>query len=835
MATKATMTTHTVVQILDDQTKNWGIRYIVHPDESEATPIYFRVQVSQKTYGQTWGNWIETTGAYYNSETKLFETTRMGTGESLSGIELRFDCHPFGSGWFSWPITRATIRVGFGDTLVTGSASADTWFGSHGGNDTVFGLDGNDSLSGFVGDDFVSGDGGNDLLLGGSGQDTLSGGQDNDKLDGGVGNDVLEGGDGNDSLLGGPGEDRLFGGNGDDELNPGENNQGWDQVSAGSGNDTVNMNQVVQGGVGIFHRDLNAGITATVDGTTNTGSINKGVNGSTSLLNVTNPMVAWGFGLGGTDYDDSFSLTVAENGFASIENSRGNDHITVGGGSGTVRLDYLIYDTPVSGVNANLETGVIVDGLGGMDTVTGIDQVGRFVIRLTDETDTVLGSAADESFILRAGNDTLDGGDGWDAVLYDRSGVDAVTVNLAAGAAGGNWNGTAFLHSISNVEAVRGSLKGDDLLSGDRNANSLSGYGGDDILFSETRNDAFDDIGAQIYRLYLGTLGRVADAKGHLGWTQRVINGGETLETAAGRFTNSIEFKAKFDVDANRDFVKLLYNNVLGRDPDAKGWDGWTKQLDDGAFSRPEVVLRFTESLEHQNKTATEALAFTTAGLTAQWSDEVFRLYQATLDRAPDGRGHLGWSERLSSGDATHEEVTSRFVNSLEFQARYGSLSNEAFVTQLYNNVLDRDPDANGLAGWTGWLDRDEMTREEVVLRFSESAEFKAKSADGLKTWMRGLGEDDVLEGGAGSNTLFGGIRADRFVFEQADGGSHSVADIEAWDWIELDGFGYANSTEARGHLTQIGLDVLFDDQGTQILFNNAELSAFTDDMFMLV
>lgn len=105
-------------------------------------------------------------------------------------------------------------------------------------------------------------------------------------------------------------------------------------------------------------------------------------------------------------------------------------------------------------------------------------------------------------------------------------------------------------------------------------------------------------------------------------------------------------------------------------------------------------------------------------------SDQVYRLYQATLDRAPDTAGHLGWVQELFYGNRTLLEVIGGFVNSLEFQNVYGALDDTAFIQTLYQNVLDRAP---GDAEVQGWLDvfATGETREAVVQGFSESQEFK--------------------------------------------------------------------------------------------------------------
>ncbi|MCZ8185763.1 MAG: DUF4214 domain-containing protein [Beijerinckiaceae bacterium] len=102
------------------------------------------------------------------------------------------------------------------------------------------------------------------------------------------------------------------------------------------------------------------------------------------------------------------------------------------------------------------------------------------------------------------------------------------------------------------------------------------------------------------------------------------------------------------------------------------------------------------------------------------------RLYIATLNRAPDDAGHRDWYRSLQGG----QDLTSTaggFIASQEFANVYGNLSNAAFVSTLYNNVLGRAADAQGLSDWVNLLNSG-MSRASVVVGFSESLEFQISS-----------------------------------------------------------------------------------------------------------
>jgi hypothetical protein len=57
----------------------------------------------------------------------------------------------------------------------------------------------------------------------------------------------------------------------------------------------------------------------------------------------------------------------------------------------------------------------------------------------------------------------------------------------------------------------------------------------------------------------------------------------------------------------------------------------------------------------------------------------------------------------------------------------YANISNTQFINLLYQNVLDRAPDASGLAGWLNLM-ASGTSREVVLVGFAESAENIAKT-----------------------------------------------------------------------------------------------------------
>lgn len=366
-----------------------------------------------------------------------------------------------------------------------------------------------------------------------------------------------------------------------------------------------------------------------------------------------------------------------------------------------------------------------------------------------------------------------------------------------------------------------------DLVTGGTAVTAVQGAGGTDLLIGGETDPEFDVVATSVYRLYRATLDRAPDPDGHRNWVEALQSGTLDLDQAATGFMNSREFQNSFGDVSDQRFVTLLYNNVLDRAPDQGGLENWLGALS-GGLSRAQVVTGFSESREFTNVTFSQSLPFTMEGYRSEYTDDVFRLYRATLDRAPDAQGLATWTARLADG-LNITEAGGQFVASREFQNTFGNVSDNTFVTLLYNNVLDRAPDQGGFENWTGAL-RNGMSRGDVVTGFSQSAEFVAKIAPDVTAWVRGRGGDDVLEGGGGHNILFGGMWADTFVFDTQSGGYHEVVDLEPWDQLRFNGFGYTDGADARAHMRTEGADVVFSDHGVEVRLIDTQLGMLNDD-----
>ncbi|MCP3991021.1 MAG: DUF4214 domain-containing protein [Actinomycetia bacterium] len=153
------------------------------------------------------------------------------------------------------------------------------------------------------------------------------------------------------------------------------------------------------------------------------------------------------------------------------------------------------------------------------------------------------------------------------------------------------------------------------------------------------------------------------------------------------------------------DFVTQQYEDFLSRPPDAAGLAYWTA-LVEGGLDPSALVESLAQSPEFEGTMA-----------------PVVRLYYAHFQRSPDYDGMTYWAQVARSGSSMNQ-ISEQFVLSNEFQVRYGTLTNEQYVNQVYTNVLGRSADAGGLAHWTSRLAQG-MSRGELMVSFSDSAEYR--------------------------------------------------------------------------------------------------------------
>jgi hypothetical protein len=182
-------------------------------------------------------------------------------------------------------------------------------------------------------------------------------------------------------------------------------------------------------------------------------------------------------------------------------------------------------------------------------------------------------------------------------------------------------------------------------------------------------------------------------------------------------------------------FVRQLYLDILSRTADANGLSTWVNWINTGVYTRAQVASQFFKSQEFYGT-----------------GNYITLLYLGIMLRDPDYGGWTGWFNNLHNG-YTQTDILNAFLASPEFQSRYGNLDNTAFVTLLYNNMLNRAPDQAGLTQWVAWLNNGTYTRAQVANSFITSPEFQLREGNRVYAnmlyigFLRRVGDPNGLNG----------------------------------------------------------------------------------------
>ena len=109
-------------------------------------------------------------------------------------------------------------------------------------------------------------------------------------------------------------------------------------------------------------------------------------------------------------------------------------------------------------------------------------------------------------------------------------------------------------------------------------------------------------------------------------------------------------------------------------------------------------------------------------------AENIARLYQAGLGREADVNGLEHYTAEVDGSGVSLATIANDLISSPEFVSRYGTVSNSTFLDQVYQNALDRAPDASGMQFWQGMLNAG-MTRAQVLVDIADSPEGVSGSA----------------------------------------------------------------------------------------------------------
>jgi Ca2+-binding RTX toxin-like protein len=441
------------------------------------------------------------------------------------------------------------------DNTLQGNSQANVLNGST-GNDALYGNAGNDTLLGGAGSDFLRGDAGNDSIDGGVIADRInytdgntvsyanSTGAVNVNLSGITGTGSTGTGTASDGLGGtdtlanifyvqGSSQDDTLVGSAALTLEVFEGRAGNDTINGGAITDTLNgenSNRVsYQNAAVAVNVNLATG-TATSAADTGAGS-----DGNDTLININQ--------VRGSSHADTLTgsddLVLTE----QFEGRAGADTIDGAGG-----LDLVRYDNAAAGVNVDLAGGTASDGYGTTDTLSNIEGA-----RGSKFADTLSGGNAAndalEFFMGLEGNDTIDGGRGYDRAEYTLS-TAGVNVTLGGAGSGTASDGYGTTDTLISIEGVRGSAFND----------TLTGSNAADIFESFEGREGNDNING------MGGTDRVVYTASKAGVTVNLATGTASDGYGGTDSLNNIE-----DVLGSRDFNDSLTGSAADNKLEGQG------------------------------------------------------------------------------------------------------------------------------------------------------------------------------------------------------------------------------------------------------------------------
>ena len=124
--------------------------------------------------------------------------------------------------------------------------------------------------------------------------------------------------------------------------------------------------------------------------------------------------------------------------------------------------------------------------------------------------------------------------------------------------------------------------------------------------------------------------------------------------------------------------------------------------------------------------------------------DTVQKLYIAYYQRPGDPEGLKYWAEKLQENGGDLNSIIHAFANSPEAQELYGNKPSEEVIKEIYQAILNRDPDPEGLEWYKEKVETGEYSLEDVMVRIldgvrGEDAELLKKKLEAANKFVEAM------------------------------------------------------------------------------------------------
>lgn len=171
--------------------------------------------------------------------------------------------------------------------------------------------------------------------------------------------------------------------------------------------------------------------------------------------------------------------------------------------------------------------------------------------------------------------------------------------------------------------------------------------------------------------------------------------------------------------------VRRAYQDILGRDPDPNGLRDYTGKIVNEGWSEWDVRNALRRSGEY-TATGGPATRFRTAS-----ADRIIRrAYLDILGREPDPAGLESYRRNILEEGWDEYDVRRALIRSPERRQKRVAVSVQAaedMVRRAYRSVLNREPDASGMAHYTSKVLYEGWTEDDLVHALRDSDEYREK------------------------------------------------------------------------------------------------------------
>ena len=232
-----------------------------------------------------------------------------------------------------------------------------------------------------------------------------------------------------------------------------------------------------------------------------------------------------------------------------------------------------------------------------------------------------------------------------------------------------------------------------------------------------------EGVGGFVARVYRTVMEREYDQEGFDFWTKGLIN----RELDAAKLMDCFVFSPEFQGYniSDEDYVRILYNSMMDREPDESGKEYWLDSLNRG-MTRRRALSCFIDSQEFSDICAGYGVTRGTLPLTENvdiHTDKVMfvtGIYRNILGRDPDSEGLKNWTDYIVGGNNASDLILG-FINSTEFKNR--GLSDSEYVACLYKACLGREGGESEINSWVDYMDTHLVSRKYVFAQILGSQE----------------------------------------------------------------------------------------------------------------